>query len=257
MSRAQGWLDALAFSAAPVAASAGALTAAAALAIGHRVGVLEPALAAAGSLVVYTVDRLRDRERDASTSPDRTRFVTRHAGPLMAVAGLAAAAAAAITLALGPRVALVLAPIAALGLLHRRLKGLPYLKGPYVAAAWVAVVVGIPWSVAEEPRHVVWTCAVLFGALLANVLGSNVRDNEAAAASLGGTRVLGWARGLALLASVAALLAPAEVRPLAAVPAATWLALLRFRADERYGLLVLDGALPIGALLACAVSLSR
>jgi hypothetical protein len=40
------------------------------------------------------------------------------------------------------------------------------------------------------------------------------------------------------------------VRPLVCIPLATLAALAFFRADERYGLVVVDGALWAGALLA-------
>jgi hypothetical protein len=45
-----------------------------------------------------------------------------------------------------------------------------------------------------------------------------------------------------------ALAAPAGQRALLGIPALELLALLRFRADERYGLVVVDGALGLGAL---------
>jgi len=54
------------------------------------------------------------------------------------------------------------------------------------------------------------------------------------------------------VAFVAALLGPAAVRPLAALPLAMGAAVLGFRPTERYGALVVDGALLAGALLALA-----
>ena len=61
------------------------------------------------------------------------------------------------------------------------------------------------------------------------------------------------ARSGAGLAVVGGLLAPEAVRPLALVPAILLLALVFFRADERYGLVVVDGALGIGAVVALAL----
>ena len=58
------------------------------------------------------------------------------------------------------------------------------------------------------------------------------------------------ARAIALAGGVLALAGPAPLRPLAAVPFLTLAALLPFRADERYGLIVVDGALLAGGLLA-------
>ena len=58
------------------------------------------------------------------------------------------------------------------------------------------------------------------------------------------------ARAAALVLVSLALLAPAGARGLAFVPAATLLALLRFRPDERHGLVVVDGALLAGGLVA-------
>ena len=44
------------------------------------------------------------------------------------------------------------------------------------------------------------------------------------------------------------------VRALALVGVAAWIALALFRPDERYGLIVLDGALLVGAILAAGVT---
>jgi hypothetical protein len=236
-----------------LAATAAALCAAATLAIG---GVIEPAalaLAGAGTLIVYNVDRLRDLERDRDTSPQRTRFVERWRLGLSGLVLAAGVAAAWFAWTLGPGVALLLAPAAALGLAHRRLKHLPYLKGPYIAAAWVTVVLGLPWLLTSAPRNVAWTAALLFCAVLANALASSARDDEAAAARIGRARALGWARSIAAGATWAALLAPEAARHLLPIPGLTWLALLRFRDDERYGLLILDGALFAGAAASCAL----
>ena len=51
-------------------------------------------LAAAGTLVVYNIDRLRDVDRDRLTCPARTRFVERWRSALTALTLLAACSAA-------------------------------------------------------------------------------------------------------------------------------------------------------------------
>ena len=58
------------------------------------------------------------------------------------------------------------------------------------------------------------------------------------------------ARLTAAAGLVLALLAPATVRPLAAVCAATLAVLLPFRDSERYGLVAVDGALLVGGVAA-------
>lgn len=249
-------LDALVFSSLWLAAAAAALSAAAARALGAPLDPRVLGLAATGTLVVYNVDRLRDVERDRTTAPARTRFIERWRPALTALTLVAAAAAAVLAWRLGPRIALLLAPIAALGLLHRRLKHLPFVKAPYVAGAWVAVVVGLPWLLDPTPRRAAGTALLLFGAILANAMGSNVRDREALAARVGRARALDWARRVAGLTTLATCLAGPELRLLLPVPALTWLALRRFRFEERYAPTVLDGALLAGGALACALAAS-
>jgi hypothetical protein len=91
---------------------------------------------------------------------------------------------------------------------------------------------------------------VVGAAVLANVVLSNLRDREALAGRLGARRALPLAAAIALAGFAAALLAPPAVRPLAALPLAMAAAALRFRPSERYGALVVDGALLAGALVA-------
>jgi hypothetical protein len=67
---------------------------------------------------------------------------------------------------------------------------------------------------------------------------------------MGAARALPLAGAFALAGLVAALAAPAAVRPLAALPLALAFAVAFFRPSERYGALVVDGALLAGALLA-------
>lgn len=246
-------LDACVFSSTWLALAAAALTAAASRALGAEPSPRAVALAACGTLVVYNVDRLRDVARDRATAPRRTAFVERHRNGLLVLTLASGLAAAALALTAGWRVLALLAPVAAAGLLHRRLKHLAFLKALYVVAAWLAVVVGLPWCLATAARHASWVLAVLGAAMLANAIASNVRDREAGAARMGAARALAWARGAALAGLVVALAAPPAVRSLAAVPALTLAVLVRFRPGEDYGLVWVDGALLAGALLALAL----
>lgn len=243
-------LDALAFSGLWIAAAAAALCGVAGLAMG--VGILWPALAVAacGTLVVYDVDRLRDLQRDRLTAPARSAFVARHTRALRALCVAAGAGAIGLAPGLGARPVVLLACVLALGLAHRRLKDVPFAKAAYVSAAWLAVVVGVPALAAAGERHVGWIAATLGLALFANAVASSIRDAEAAAARFGGVRTLAAARAFAMAGVAAGALAPGAVRPLAAVPLVTLMALARFRPTERYGLLVVDGALLAGAGLA-------
>src|SRR5262249_43416376 len=137
-------LELLAFSSLWVAASAAALCAAAGRALGATPSGAVLALAAAGTLFVYNVDRLRDLERDRATSPRRTAFVERWRGALIALTGGAAVLAAALVLRSGLAALALLAPIAVLGLAHCRLKRFAWWKPFYVSGAWTTVVVGLP-----------------------------------------------------------------------------------------------------------------
>ncbi len=246
-------LDALAFSSVWLAAAGGALCAASSLAMGFPPALPVGAIACAGTLVVYTVDRLRDLERDRATTPARSAFVARHARVLTGLATAATLVALGLAGTLGTRPVLLLAPVLALGLAHRRLKRLPFAKAAYVAAAWLAVVVGLPAVVAAGETNLRWVAILLAAALLANAIVSNVCDGEAAISRLGPRLPLRIARALAALGVVLGALAPTPVRPLAAVPAAILASLLGFRPSERYGLIVVDGALLAGALVAIGV----
>jgi len=243
-------IEACVYSSLWLAAAAAALTAAAGQALA---ACAEPRcmwIAACGTLVVYNVDRLRDMTRDRVTAPERTAFVEAWRSGLVALSALAALVAGVLALGLDTRAALLLAPILALGLLHRRLKHAAYLKSMYVTGAWLAVVVGLPWSTAPQASQPGWVLACVGSAILANAIASNLRDAEAGAARIGATRALAIARSVAVLGIATALLAPPEARGLAALPGAMLVVLLRFRPTERYGLFQVDGALLVGALLA-------
>ncbi len=243
-------LDALAYASVWVGAAAGALCTAASLALGVSPDPAAIGVAVAGTVVVYNVDRLRDLARDRATSPRRSAFVDAHAGRLRALTAVAALASAACAVRLGGRAVLVLLPVLAVGLAHRRLKGVPVLKPTYITAAWIAVVVGLPAVASPGAENAAWVAAVLAAAIFANAVASNVRDRELAVAWIGPARALGAARSCAGLGALLALAAPPPVRPLVAVPALTLAALARGRMTERYGLVVVDGALPLGAVVA-------
>lgn len=245
-------LDAAAFSSVWVAGAAALCAASASHALGVAPRAEALVLAFGGTLCVYVVDRLRDHARDAGTAPLRTAFVTAHRRPLTALAALGGVVAAIAALAAGPRVASLSAGVLAVGLLHRRLKHVPFGKAFYIAAAWTAVVVGVPAILDPTARHVAAVAAIFYATLLANAIASSVRDAEAGPARIGLARGLRVARVLALGAVVGTLLGGPGLR-LLPVAGLTLLALLAFRPGERFGLVVLDGALSLGAALSLHV----
>lgn len=247
-------LDALVFSSLWVAAAAGALTAACSLAMGIPVAAPAVGLAFTGTLVIYNVDRLRDLDRDRATSPQRSAFVAKQAGRLTLLSCAAGLAAAGFALAAGPRAWIVLAPVLALGLFHRRLKHLTFAKSAYLTAAWIAVVAGVPAVIDPAATQIGWAAGIATCAIFANAVASNVRDLERAAARVDPRRVLDAARAVAAAGALIGAAAPAPARALLAVPLATLIALLPFRAGERYGLVVVDGALLLGALVTAALA---
>jgi 4-hydroxybenzoate polyprenyltransferase len=249
--------DALAFSSLWAGAVAVALLLAAARAMGLEATIWMGLLAFSGTVVVYGVDRLRDVERDRLTAPDRTAFVERHRPALIAVCGASGLIATAAAWTLGPAVCVLCGGVLGLGLAHRRLKHVPIFKGLYVTVAWLAVVVGVPALSALSqgppgpPRWATeasWTAGILGAAILGNVVASSLRDSEAGAGR-SPRLALAIARSLPVLGLLLAWLGPPGVRPLAWVPAALLLALGTAPGDERHGLLIVDGALLVGALL--------
>lgn len=243
-------VDALLFSSLWVSLAAAALTAAAARAQGVA-PLRVAALAGCATLVVYLVDRLRDLERDFSTAPARSAFVTSHRTVLLGAASLAGCGALALTATLPWQALVAPAAAAPVAFFHRRLKHLELAKAAYVTIAWVAVTVGLPAGLGGA-RHTGWAAAAIGLAVFANAIASNVRDDEAAAARFGTRPVLRVAYAAAGGAAVLPLLGPEPVRPLAAIGLLTGLALLGFRPSERYGLGVVDGALALGGLAAIA-----
>lgn len=249
-----GWRgvgDAVAFSGVWVATAAMALAAAAAATFGAGASPALLAFAGAGTFCVYAVDRLRDLARDRDTMPRRSAFVARHR-PLLALASLVAGLVAAVAGAWLGAAALGAAAVAGgLGLGHRRLKGIPVVKGLYVAASWTVVTVLLPACLASPPparATVGWAVAIVGPALLANAIAASARDREAVAALFGIRRAVGAAFGLALAASLAGVAAPPPARALTPIALATALAVAAFRAGDRYERL-LDGALVLGAVI--------
>jgi 4-hydroxybenzoate polyprenyltransferase len=246
-------LDAVVWSSLWLALAAAALLAASARALGVAPPTPLLALAFGGTLAVYAVDRLRDVAQDRATAPERTAFVERHRSGLTSLAGAGAIAAAGSALWLGPRAVGLAVLVGALGLAHRRLKRWLLVKPIYLTFAWTAVPVGLPALHDRGAQHVGFAAAVVFACVLANVALSNLRDREGLAARLGPRRTLAVASAILLAGLGVALLAPAPVRALAALPVAMGLAVAGYRPTERYGGLVVDGALLVGALAALAL----
>ena len=216
-------------------------------------------LAAAGTFIIYNLDRLRDVQQDRSTSPRRTDYVSRNRLPLGLSIGIVAVAFASTWWQTSPSIKLTCLAIGIVGLLHRRLKGIAVLKTIYVAGAWVAACVGIPWLSAEHGvdgnRVAVWLAGILFASLAANVIASNLRDDEAALIR-GSSRATLWFTRMVLVAAIGlALVAPSRLAPMVWIPLFEGLALVAYRPTERYGHLVVDGALGVGAL-ACLAHLA-
>ncbi len=242
-------LDAVLFTSVWVALAAALLGAASARALGLDPRADLVATAFLGTLAVYTVDRLRDVRRDRETAPARTRFIEAHAPWLTATAVAAGVAAGGLGLRGGPRVVALLAAVLALGLLHRRLKAFWLAKPFYLTVAWTAVAVALPALAGPgEPRHTAAVALLVASCVASNVVLSNLRDGEGGAARLGSQGALRVALGLLLPALALGLLGPDALRPLLPLPLAMAAAVIGFRPSERYGLLVVDGALALGAL---------
>ena len=249
------FLDALAFSGLWVATAAPVLAAAAARAFGGEPDPVALAFAFAGTYAVYGLDRLRDRASDTDSAPIRSAFVARHRGALLAATALSGAAAAVCAFALGPRGLGIAAVAGGVGALHRKLKRRIPVKGVYIAAIWLLVVLGCA-SIGTAPARsaIAWSAAILGTALFANAIAFTARDREGIVARVGRRQAIAAAVGWSTLGSLVALTAaPPALRALGAIPIATLLALVRIRFDERYAPFVVDGALIAGGLVACWV----
>ncbi|MEE8164235.1 MAG: hypothetical protein V3T64_01580, partial [Myxococcota bacterium] len=192
--------DALAFSSLMAAAIAVALSSVASLALGAPRPLHWALLAGTGTFIIYNLDRLRDTARDHPRSPERTAFVEQHRRVLSLAVAIVAIAFGVMLLESPPSVIGLCAGIGLVGLLHRRIKGSAILKTIYVSFAWVSSCVGIPWLGAGRPSLGPWLAAIVMPILAANLVASNLRDNENQI--LGGPPELAlWcARGLVLLA---------------------------------------------------------
>ncbi|MBW2385632.1 MAG: hypothetical protein JRG92_18530 [Deltaproteobacteria bacterium] len=250
-------LDVVAFSGALPAVVAAALAAATGTVLvpDSQSGALATVagLAAAGTLVIYSVDRLRDLERDRETAPGRTHFVQTHRRYVLAATVAGAAACVPLALRMPPGVWALCAGVLTLGLWHRRLKGRAPWKVLYVAAAWLGVVVGLPvvagGGAALRPLAAV--LAALGVTIAANLLASDLREHSLTRAR---QRDLAIARALAIAGTLFCLL-DRRTWALIPIPLFEALSLLGFRTSERYGLVVVDGALLVGAGLSLGVAL--
>jgi hypothetical protein len=243
-------LDALGFGNFVVAGAAAALAAAASRAMALRPDPRIAVLAAAGTLTIYGLDRLRDAERDRRTSPLRTAFVERHRRAFAALTAAAAAVAVGAGWLAGPRTIAVAAGVAALGLAHRRIKHILVAKPIYLVLAWTAVAVALPWARDGAAREVARVTGVIALSVWANVILSNLKDAEGAAAYYGARRARRVALAACAAALALALAGPGEVRRFAGLPVLMALAVLGFRPSERYAAWVVDGALLLGAGIA-------
>lgn len=247
--------DAIVLSGLWVAFAAAGIVAAVSYTLGTSPDPRALSLAFAGTFAIYAIDRLRDHQRDAERAPMRSAFVLLHRRTLRAVAIAAAFVAAASAFALGSGGLMIALAAGMIGLLHRRLKDRIRFKAAYITVVWLLVVVGLPVLGAEPtPATVGWICAILGPPLLANAIAFSVRDEEALVAILGRPAALAIARIWALAGLAVAGLGPPALRPLGAIPLTTLVALLWFRDDEHYAHVAVDGALLVGALLACVLA---
>lgn len=240
----QGWIH----SGIPVAATAWVLTEAAAAAMGAPLPPTAAAVVFLGALAVYALDRLGD---DGVDKPGRADLRRRHPRLLPVLAGVGGTGAVVLGLRLPFRAVAVLAAVVTLALAHRRLRHLPWVKPAYIALAWLAVVVGLPWSLSGADAATAVSEGLPLGlAISANVLGCDAADGEGEVRALGRRRIWHLARILAVAGVLVALAGVPSSRALGAVPAALGLALLPYRPDPQYAETVLDGALLAGGLVA-------
>ncbi len=209
-------------------------------------------LAASGTFIIYSLDRLRDIDRDRATSPLRTAFVLRNRRRLHAAVGIVAIGFVATLLTAPPPIIGLCMAIGLVGLLHRRLKEIAALKVAYVSLAWVAACVGMPWVASGRGNAGPWVAGILLASLAANLIASNLRHLGAGVPgeiARGDTPAVLWiARAMTVLAIAITLAAPAPLYPLVWIPVCEGLALAYFQPTERYIHIVVDGGLLVGAL---------
>jgi len=245
--RAGDWLDAFAYSSILAAGVAGTLTSAASLAFALPFEPAVVALATSGTLVVYNIDRLRDLARDRDLAPLRSAFIERNRKQLGAITLLAAVSSAVCALQISRAAWLLCGSVLALGLLHRRLKSIRGVKTFYLTSSWLAIVLGLPLAARypgslPDAERIYWVSAVVGCAILSNLMASNLGRRRAPQRSHLGAAIAVAGLGIAL-----ALVAPRALLCLALIPGAEFAALSRFREGERYGAVVVDGALLVGA----------
>lgn len=249
--------EAFAYSSGLAAAVGGSVTYAVGAALGAPEVWFAATLVAASAFFVYGLDRLRDVERDAAASPRRSAFVMRHRRALLLATAVAALGVAGLIVAAPARIALLCLPIGAVGVFHRRLKDDFRWKVGYVACAWTAACVGLPWFFASgrlASGQALWALAFVGPSLVANLVASNLRDGKAIDWGWSRDSALGAARFVAIAAAALIVVAPTALAPLAWIPAAESIALWFFRPSERYGQFAVDGALLAGALVAAGVA---
>lgn len=205
-------------------------------------------LVAIGAFIIYTLDRLRDTQRDRSTSPTRTAFIERHRAGLTLALVAASVGFGGLLFSAPSHISMLCLFIGLIGLFHRRLKSGATRKSVYVSSAWILACVGIPWLTAGRPPQGLWAAAILFPVLLVNLIASNMRDDEHEWLRQHPDTLLTMTLLMAVFTVGLALFAPQPITPLVWIPIAEGAALLGFRKDERYGLLVIDGALLAGSL---------
>ncbi|MFK7897902.1 MAG: hypothetical protein AB8G23_18860 [Myxococcota bacterium] len=251
-------LDAASFSSALAATLGAGLSLSVSQLLGASDAARSALLVAAGAFIIYSLDRLRDARRDATTSPLRTAFIERHRR-LLSAATIGAALLLAISLAGAPlRTWALCAAIGGVGFFHRRLKDRALLKTLYVSAAWTLGLVGPPVLAARgavATRTAVGLSLILFLTLLANLVASNLRDNETQLLRNDPRRALWIARCFTIAGAALALgwnfsgsPTTQTLYPAVWIPLAELAALAGFRQSERYGHLIVDGALLLGAL---------
>jgi len=250
-------LERFAYASALAGGVAGAFVVAVELALARAVDVGVVALASAGTIAVYNVDRLRDVARDRGDSPARTAFVERNRGRLRGLLAGALLVCGAAAPGLEPAGLGLCAAVLGLGLAHRRLKRLRGIKTFYLVTSWLAITVGLPLLGVAHPRPpdeaaLSWVLWILAPTLTANILASNLERAGAGGATGARSRRrrLSLAVACAGFGLASAIVAPAGVRPLGAIAALQFTALVRYRDDEAYRATIVDGSLLLGALLA-------
>jgi hypothetical protein len=148
-----------------------------------------------------------------------------------------------------PREAIaILAGVCALAVVHARLRRFAWLKPLYIALAWLAVVVGLPW-VMRGPGPLPTVALPIVFAILANVLACDAVDREAEAAQISPARVYWIARVVAAAGVLSGIPDPAAV-----IPGAMLVAMVRWPVTRWWAERGLDGALLVGGGLALVLS---